>query len=756
MKLSFNDISIKFKLIGLIIVSTMVALIAAGIIFYFYDKQQFEKSTIRDLKVLSEIMGVNNSAALFFNDKGWAFEQLNSLKAEKNIEYAVIYNKNYDLFALFSKDSVSNLKYIETARRFYKSDTILIRKDFFLVSHSIVFDNEKIGSVLIISGTEEYYKRIENFLNIIFIALLVSLGLSILLSLQLQRFISMPIMKLAHIMQDVSIKKDFSLRLTSRGKDELGKLIQGFNVMLSQIEQQNLVLTLAKEEAESSARIKEQFLANMSHEIRTPLNGIIGMASLVKDTKLSREQAKYIDNILNSSNNLLAIINDILDFSKIEAGKIEFESEEFNLHELVDKLITDLKIKINKKDIQIHSQIDEGIPLLMGDYFRLNQILLNLLSNAEKFTEKGSIKLSARPLWRNNESICIRFEVSDTGIGIPSDKLNTIFNSFMQASNDTTRKYGGTGLGLTITKQLIELQGGKIEVSSRLNEGSTFSFNLTYAISARKKSNVSDLQKEKTTGEFTKTTIPDNLDPKAYHILIVEDNEINQLFIIALLKKHQFHVDLAKNGKEAIAKLAEKQYHLILMDLHMPEMDGYETTRYIRQNFDTATNKIPIIALTAAAIKGEKEKCLQIGMNDYISKPFKPDVFFEKIIHLLTGMDLKTDTVADLSYLITISEGNNILIKDLIEIFKSQVPEYISEFRQYLETRNWKALGSTAHRAKSSMAMMGIRILETKLKELEILAKSEEQTETYPEYISLFEEIAAKAVVELDAKLKTL
>lgn len=756
MKLSFNDISIKFKLIGLIIVSTMVALIAAGIIFYFYDKQQFEKSTIRDLKVLSEIMGVNNSAALFFNDKGWAFEQLNSLKAEKNIEYAVIYNKNYDLFALFSKDSVSNLKYIETARRFYKSDTILIRKDFFLVSHSIVFDNEKIGSVLIISGTEEYYKRIENFLNIIFIALLVSLGLSILLSLQLQRFISMPIMKLAHIMQDVSIKKDFSLRLTSRGKDELGKLIQGFNVMLSQIEQQNLVLTLAKEEAESSARIKEQFLANMSHEIRTPLNGIIGMASLVKDTKLSREQAKYIDNILNSSNNLLAIINDILDFSKIEAGKIEFESEEFNLHELVDKLITDLKIKINKKDIQIHSQIDEGIPLLMGDYFRLNQILLNLLSNAEKFTEKGSIKLSARPLWRNNESICIRFEVSDTGIGIPSDKLNTIFNSFMQASNDTTRKYGGTGLGLTITKQLIELQGGKIEVSSRLNEGSTFSFNLTYAISARKESNVSDLQKEKTTGEFTKTTIPDNLDPKAYHILIVEDNEINQLFIIALLKKHQFHVDLAKNGKEAIAKLAEKQYHLILMDLHMPEMDGYETTRYIRQNFDTATNKIPIIALTAAAIKGEKEKCLQIGMNDYISKPFKPDVFFEKIIHLLTGMDLKTDTVADLSYLITISEGNNILIKDLIEIFKSQVPEYISEFRQYLETRNWKALGSTAHRAKSSMAMMGIRILETKLKELEILAKSEEQTETYPEYISLFEEIAAKAVVELDAKLKTL
>ena len=382
-------------------------------------------------------------------------------------------------------------------------------------------------------------------------------------------------------------------------------------------------LIQAKERAEASEKVKEQFLSNMSHEIRTPMNAIIGFTHLLESAQLSNEQKEWLHAIKYSGENLLVIINDILDYSKIEAGKMVFVEHRINIAELMHSAVTMLKYKAAEKNIRLLFSADPQIPLIvLGDSVRLTQILLNLISNAVKFTEQGQVNVDVALLDETADEVNIRFAVSDTGIGIQEEHFDLIFESFTQASNHTTRKYGGTGLGLTIAKKLVEQQGGTLSVQSKINTGSTFTFILPFK-------KVTSIEQEQENLE-NETQVA-NIAGKS--VLVVEDNQISQMLVKIWLERWYVRVTLAENGLVALNLLRNNNYDLILMDIQMPEMDGYETAAHIRTELNL---QVPIIAMTAHAMQDEIDKCLIVGMTDYISKPFNSNELLSKINHYTT------------------------------------------------------------------------------------------------------------------------
>ena len=393
-------------------------------------------------------------------------------------------------------------------------------------------------------------------------------------------------------------------------------------------------LTLAKEKAEESKRVKEEFLANMSHEIRTPLNGIKGFTDLLVRNKHYPEQEQYLEAITFSTKNLLAIINDILDFSKIEAGKMEIEQTVFYLRDLIESIFNSFVFQAEDKGVIISKEIEGKIPeSLLGDPVRINQVITNLMSNALKFTEKGSVHLSVEEVNKVDDNVELLFKVKDSGIGIPPEKQKTIFDSFSQASSSTTRKYGGTGLGLAIVKKIVNLFGGEIRVESKEGIGSTFIFNLNLQVAADQ--NI--VRENKNPGL--------DIDLSGLNVLVAEDYPMNQLLINETLSSWNFEVEIVENGKLAFEKMQENEYDLVLMDVNMPEMGGLEATKLIREKLDEPKKSIPIIAMTAGALKGDKEECINAGMNDYVSKPFDQDELFLKITNYFIPRKNKLENI---------------------------------------------------------------------------------------------------------------
>lgn len=459
--------------------------------------------------------------------------------------------------------------------------------------------------------------------------------------------------------------------------------------------------------SEEAVKSKQQFLSNMSHEIRTPMNAIIGFTKVVLKTDLTAKQKEYLTAIKLSGDALIFLINDILDLAKVNAGKMTFEQTPFKLSLSVAAMLHLFDTKIQEKNLELLQEYDEKIPaVLLGDAARLHQIILNLVSNAVKFTPKGKITVAIKLISEDEENATVEFTISDTGIGIAASKLESIFENFQQASTITSSLYGGTGLGLAIVKQLVEAQGGTVAVKSIIKEGSAFSFMLNF-----KKTNAPVM------GETEIMEL--NRDIKDIKVLVVEDMALNQLLMKTLLDDFGFDRDIVNNGKLAIEKLKTTAYDIILMDLQMPEMNGFETTEYIR---NTLKSSIPIIALTADVTTVDVEKCKAAGMNDYIAKPVDERLLYGKIVSLtkkpvvciseeilLAAIEVKKKIrCIDLKYLIQRTKSNPVLMMEMISIYLKQTPPLIALMTKSLLNKDWASLHSTIHKLIPSFSIMGI------------------------------------------------
>ncbi len=519
-------------------------------------------------------------------------------------------------------------------------------------------------------------------------------------------------------------------------------------------------LKKAQETAEKSLHIQEQFLANTSHEIRTPMNGILGMTRQLLETPLNNEQAECVNAIKESSNNLLHVVNDILDISKIRAGKLVLEKNEFKVSDLFKHLQFLLQYKAEEKNIVLATRIDEKIPsVLLGDAFRLNQILINLAGNAIKFTEKGTVSFSAKLVTSQNNQSVVRFCVTDTGIGISENKLDYIFETFAQAETHTTRKYGGTGLGLSISKILVEELGGTIHVESKVGEGSSFMFDLLF-----------DNGNPNWSGTHTTHTegIPDHVNLSHLTILLVEDNIINQRVALFELKKWKVTSEVANNALQAIEKIKTKQYDLVLMDISMPDMDGIEATRFVRNNFPEPVCNIPIIAITASALQGEKERCIEGGMNDYISKPFNPVTLYKKIIEWTTNRnkqamendkkistsEFKPTKLTDLTIILEHAEGDVTYIKEMIELYIESMPEYLTELQMHYQAKNWPDFEKQAHKMKTPVAYFGVTELKALFVKMEFITREADFENLLMTYMKRTEVLTRDSVMELKNELE--
>ncbi len=483
-------------------------------------------------------------------------------------------------------------------------------------------------------------------------------------------------------------------------------------------------ITQRKRDAAELLRLqkaKEQFLANISHEIRTPINGIAGMATLLSSEQNPEERQTYLNAVKHSAENLKVIINDILDLAAIESGKLKFEKVPFNLADLLPSTVSMFTYQAKEKRIALDFSLDDKANrILVGDPVRLNQILINLIGNAVKFTHSGSILVNVSVVKEQKGVSWVELSVKDTGVGIPTEKLNTIFDSFSQADESVTRKFGGTGLGLTIVKQLVELQKGSITVNSKENLGSVFTIVIPFTTGTKKHLLHSNLQRGK---QQLKT------QERPLNILLVEDNDINRLYAQSILRNWNCKSDAAENGLVAIELLKSKLYDVVLMDIQMPVMDGYEATKAIRM-MQPPINAVPIIALTANATKNDINKCLAAGMNDYLAKPFTPEDLFHKLFDDLKLQGRKDESMFDLTYLKKASGNNQEFIDEMIVTFIDTIPPLLKDIKSASKKSDWVKTAKVVHQIKPSLTLMGIHTLRDQLLYIEHTLKKCNESKT--------------------------
>lgn len=524
-----------------------------------------------------------------------------------------------------------------------------------------------------------------------------------------------------------------------------------------------------KELANRSAKIRQDFLARTSHEIRTPLNPILVMTKLLRESTLSQQQREYIEAINTAGKTLLAVVNDILDLSKIEAGKIEFSHEPFSLANTLDQIEEMMASTASEKGLSFLMNLDPALSQpVMGDSVRLSQILLNLLSNGIKFTQQGHVGMYVKQVGRKDDRIKVQFTVFDSGIGIPEANINSVFESFQQVNNSESLRQVGTGLGLTIVKNLVQLQGGEIEVESEVNVGSKFTVTLEYDLAFEQESvGGINVERKELVGK---------------RVLMAEDNPLNQLVTKKLLTDWGVELEIANHGKEAIEKLQQNQYDVILMDLQMPVMDGLEATRVIRKHFPDTKSRIPIIALTANAFTGVDDECFQAGMTDYVSKPIEITTLYHKLVRYsgsnsLTGDSHQPTTSAgdeqevdsaptfepmakitqiDLSYLREVANGDTSIMRMAIEKYLETTPAYLENMQIQLRSLNYDGLRKAAHKLKSSLQFMGLDDLYHLALMVETSCKAEQNMEQLPVWVGQISEGIDDSYVLLKESLASL
>ena len=522
-----------------------------------------------------------------------------------------------------------------------------------------------------------------------------------------------------------------------------------YDLNLNRLHKTLVELKRAKAAAEESARSKQLFLANISHEIRTPMNAILGFTNVLINEVDRSEHLQYLNVIKRSGDSLLKIISEILDVSKMESGNFTFDLNDFNLKEVINSVSILFELKLSEKQLDYQVSISSDLPdTLIGDSGRLYQLLVNLIGNAIKFTPHGHIVVKVFKKAETADTIHVGFVVQDSGIGIAPENLAKIFESFTQATNDTTRKFGGTGLGLAICKQLVELQNGKIEVTSQLGEGSTFTFEIPFT------------KKEVTNADFQSKVLPVEVLEGAgkFKLLLVDDNDINILLVSKIINDWGFQFDTANSGFEAIKKLEADRFDLVLMDVQMPDLDGYQTTELIRNSKHDFRN-IPIIATTAHAGADEALRVLKSGMNEYASKPFVFDELLGKITHLLhTSMQVNTPisqvmsnslSLTNLDYLKSVAAGDQKFINRMIQMYVDKCELSLEEIEQAIQANAWVDFKAHIHRFLPSLSFMGIQNIIEPLHEINEQKNPPSDLSIYRSTILSLREIVMKSKIEL-------
>ncbi len=637
----FKIKGIRFKATLAFLIVSFSVLIFSFATFLVVEYQNFKSNTITNIQNLAYNIVSSNAASIEVQAlKSIQLDLYKTLPRYSEVEYVCLFDAKGNPISVYDRAvflrNEANIDKIESLILDSKLDSQLVGiripvfrpmgEDFDWAKGELYIyvtvekqSGQQLATLYVKRSLQDFYQRFKQLAVLALLIICVSSILAVVLSVSAQRVITRPILGLQVFAQKIIASNDFSLRIKDINRsDEIGDLMRAFDKLLEHTQLQNQSLYAAKVKAEELALAKQEFLATMSHEIRTPMNAVMGMATLLQDTELTAIQRKYVDIILSSTESLLVIINDILDFSKIESGSLAFELIPMCPQEQIQNIVESYRPKFQPKKLTVNLDIASDVPgWILTDPVRFNQVVINLFTNAIKFTEKGSITIGARLLATDGKSSLIRFFVKDTGIGIPKEKHEDVFKLFTQANSSTTRKYGGTGLGLSISKQLVEMQQGRIYLESEEGKGSEFGFEIWFKNSAAPQA---------------AAQTPKIEHEKGGKILLSEDNEVNQLLVVTLLNQWGLEVDVAINGRQVIEKAKQGTYDLILMDVHMPEIDGYQATRILRNELGIST---PVLAITASAMKGETERCMEAGMNDLIPKPFRKQELKDKIFSFL-------------------------------------------------------------------------------------------------------------------------